>query len=202
MGTGFEHIAHVLSGGYKRTFTRGHRLKISSTQSARIAAITVGLASGAMRPNKGEEDKLIMNDINDDQPVQDALEFTADVYLESADAIQCIELKSVRPNKGEGRGEKEKILHGKAALKRLHPKKSISFFIGFPFDPTSQSATGYEKTRFMRHLIGFEKFFDPGEILVASELWDHLAGERNTMEELLRITTQTVKQFCAVSKNL
>ena len=72
-----------------------------------------------------------MSDIKAGEPLQDALEFTADVYLESADAVECIELKSVRPNKGEGRGEKEKILHGKAALKRLHSKKTISFLLVF-----------------------------------------------------------------------
>ena len=131
MGTGFENIAHVLSGGYKKSFARGFRLKISSVQSARISAITVGLASGAIRPNRIEEDKLIMSDVKAGEPLQDALEFTADVYLESADAVECIELKSVRPNKGEGRGEKEKILHGKAALKRLHSKKTISFLLVF-----------------------------------------------------------------------
>ena len=98
--------------------------------------------------------------------------------------------------------EKEKILHGKAALKRLHSKKAVSFFVGFPFDPTSPTPTEYDKSRFIRHLIGFEKFFDPDEILVASELWDHLSGRRNTMQELLQLTTETVKQFCAVSKNL
>ena len=69
MGTGFENIAHVLSRGYKKSLARGFRLKISSVQSARISAITVGLASGAIRPNRIEEDKLIMSDVKAGEPV-------------------------------------------------------------------------------------------------------------------------------------
>ena len=197
LGNGFESIAHILSGGFKRKFTGAFTLKVSAIQAANINTIIVGLKSGARRPDAEEENQLIMSGIQDDEEIIDALGFTADCYRESNNLIEAIELKSVRPNSGEGRGEKQKILFGKAAFKRLYPERQIEFYVGFPFDPTSLSPTGYDKERFMNHLIEFKKFFSPNEILIASELWDHLSGQDNTMEQLLEIVSETVNVFCS-----
>jgi len=49
--------------------------------------------------------------------------------------------------------------------------------------------------RSLNYLIEFKKFFAPEEILIASELWDHLSGQKNTMEQLLDIVSETVRQF-------
>jgi hypothetical protein len=199
LGNGFENIAHILSGGFKRKFTKGASLNISAKQAAHIGQLITGLKAGSRTPNILEENKLIMDGLSASDPLERALEFTADVYLDSEKWIKCIEMKSVRPNSGESRGEKEKILHAKAAFKRLNPTKEIKFYVGFPFDPTSKTVTGYDKERFMDYLIEFKKFFSPDEILIASELWDHLSGQENTMEEILQITAETVEQFCAVT---
>lgn len=116
------------------------------------------------------------------------MDFSADVFIEDNNSIIAIELKAVRPNSGEMRGEKLKILHGKAALINEFPNKKIKFFIGFPFDPTNvENETGYDKTRFMDSIINMNKYFDNEEVLLASELWDFLSGEEKTMEELLNI---------------
>ena len=86
------------------------------------------------------------------------------------------------------RGEKQKILEGKAALSRLFPDKEIKFFIGFPFDPTTDKGdTEYNKKRFMSSIINMEKYFAEEEVLLSSELWDYLSGEKNTMEQILSI---------------
>ncbi|NPA52734.1 MAG: TdeIII family type II restriction endonuclease, partial [Aquificae bacterium] len=69
----------------------------------------------------------------------------------------------------------------------------IRYFIGFPFDPLSDTPTGYDKKRFMEHLVEFEKYFDPREVLLAGELWDRLSGEPNTMEKILNIINQIAK---------
>lgn len=195
LGTGFENIAHILSGGYKRTFTGADTLKVSSAQAKEIEAIIVQLKKGDRHPNLSEEDKLIAAGIKLGGSLQTSLGFTADVYIEKGNLIECIELKSVRPNSGEGRGEKQKILYAKAAFKRLYPKKDVKFYVGFPFDPTSDTPTGYNKERFMNYLIEFKKFFSPDEILIASELWDYLSGEKRTMEAVLKIVAATVKDF-------
>jgi hypothetical protein len=63
----------------------------------------------------------------------------------------------------------------------------VHFYIGFPFDPTSSTACGYDKSRFLNSIINMIKFFDPAETLVASELRDKLSGENHTMETILAI---------------
>ena len=136
---------------------------------------------------------MIFNYSSNDQEV-DSLAFTVDTYIERENAIIAIELKSVRPNSGEGKGEKQKILYGKAALKLANPDKEIKFFIGFPFDPTSEAATGYDKERFFNYLIEFKKFFASEEVLIASELWDFLSGSSGTMEDILEVVIETVSQ--------
>lgn len=128
------------------------------------------------------------------------LGFTADVYTETETLIEAIEMKSVRPNSGEGRGEKVKILNAKAAFKLLYPNKEIRFYIGFPFDPTSDTPTGYNKERFFNYLIEFKKFFSPEEVLIGSELWNHLSGQQNTMESILDIIKSTVETFALNTK--
>jgi hypothetical protein len=195
LGSGFENIAHILSGGFKRKFTQQFTLPVTDKQSAKIQSIVTGLKSGSRVPNTYLEYEEITSSINPKDGVVGGLGFTADNYIETDTKIECIEMKSVRPNSGEGRGEKEKILFAKAALKKIHPEKDIQFYIGFPFDPTSETPTGYNKERFMNYLIEFKKFFAPEEILIASELWDHLSGQQNTMEQLLDIVTETVRHF-------
>jgi hypothetical protein len=89
------------------------------------------------------------------------------------------------------KGEKQKILEGKAALFHLFPNKKIYFFFGFPFDPTvnpeAESVTSYDKTRFLNSIVNAHKFCAQNEFLVASELWNFLSGEIGTMENILEI---------------
>jgi len=89
------------------------------------------------------------------------------------------------------RGEKQKILEGKAALYHHFPNKTIRFYIGFPFDPTinptQEKISSFDKPRFLNSIINMTKYFDPNETLIASELWDFLSGQEKTMESLLNI---------------
>ncbi|MBI5356271.1 TdeIII family type II restriction endonuclease [Candidatus Collierbacteria bacterium] len=194
LGSGFENISHILSGGYKRKFTKGYKLKVKSKQASQIEEIVRNLKSGVQKPDLLRENALIFNYSHSDSEV-DSLEFTVDTYIESKKKITAIEMKSVRPNSGEGRGEKQKILYGKAALQLLHPDKKIEFYLGFPFDPTSTEATTFNKERFFDHLIEFKKFFAQEEVLLADELWDFLSGNQRTMDDILNIIKKTVLQI-------
>jgi len=193
LGTGFENISHILSGGYKRKFTDTYRLKVKKSQADHIENIIRNLKAGTYSPNLERENELILNIDIGDQEI-DSMPFTVDTFIEKENEIIAIELKSVRPNSGEGRGEKQKILYGKAALKLQNPDKNIRFIIGFPFDPTSTTPTNYDKERFFDYLIEFKKFFAHEEILIASEFWDFLSGSQNTMEEILDVIADTVAQ--------
>ena len=77
------------------------------------------------------------------------------------------------------------------SLKRSFPDKKVNFFIGFPFDPnvdrTKKKNTDYDKNNFLSSIVGGEKYFDPDEILLSSELWDFLSSELNTMDLILEI---------------
>ncbi|MBI5213032.1 MAG: TdeIII family type II restriction endonuclease [Nitrospirae bacterium] len=194
IGTGFENISHILSGGYKRKFTGAYKLKVKTTQASQIENIIRDLKAGTYLPDLNRENELIFNYPDTDQEV-DSLEFTVDTYIEKENEIIAIELKSVRPNSGEGRGEKQKILYGKAALKCLHPDKDIKFLIGFPFDPTAEKSTGYDKERFFNYLIEFKKFFASNEVLLSSELWDFLGDSKGTMRDILDVIAETVAQI-------
>ncbi len=180
----FENVAHILSDGEKRTF-KGKNCQYFEEQERIISEIMTDLKNKQRKPNVEEEEKLIFS-IKDGK-LKQAPEFTADIFIIENEYIEAIELKTVRPNSGEMRGEKDKILKAKACLKRIYPNKEIRFFIGFPFDPFSETPTGYNKERFMDNLIEFKKYFDPKEVLLAEELWDKLSGEKRTMEKLLEI---------------
>ncbi|HEY5465125.1 MAG TPA: TdeIII family type II restriction endonuclease [Hanamia sp.] len=185
----FERVGHILSNGEKREYTSKKlgNLNIDRRQKEIITTIITTLSNAIDNPNLDNEDlKLIVTETTENIS---ALDFSADIFIEDADKIIAIEMKSVRPNSGELRGEKQKILEGKAALKYLYPNKKILFFIGFSFDPTNSpiEPTGYDKRRFLASIINMNKYFHENEVLLASELWNFLSGEQNTMEMILDI---------------
>lgn len=196
LGSGYESLAHIISDGYKRKFTGNFTLKVKVSQASNIENIVRQLKAGhkVRTPNVVKENELIFKFKHDENDV-DALGFTVDNYLETKDYIEGIELKSVRPNSGEGRGEKQKILYAKAAFKNLQPSKDVKYYIGFPFDPTAKDAVSYDKERFFNYLVEFKKFFSPNEVLIASELWDHLSGQSQTMEQIFEIIIKTIEKI-------
>ena len=147
LGTGFENLSHILSGGYKREFTNHFVLKVTNNQARNIELIIREL-KGGKKPNLKQENEIIFQHKSLENKIN-SLGFVVDNYLEKNNFIEGIELKSVRPNSGEVRGEKQKILEGKIALRTIFPKKKTQFFIGFPFDPTSNTPVGFDKKRCM-----------------------------------------------------
>ena len=189
--TFFENIAHHLCNGEKREYTskRLGNLKITQSHRYHTTQIIADLSNTTAISDLINENICLFTNYDDIEI--NSMDFSADVFIEDVDTITAIELKSVKPNSGEMKGEKLKILEGKAALYRLFPNKRIKFFIGFPFDPTVnpeiESVTSYNKTRFLDSIINMKKYFHPDETLVANELWDFLSGQPNTMEEVLAI---------------
>lgn len=202
--TFFENIAHHLCSGEKREYTskRLGNLQITQTQRDHISKIVADLSTSTLSPDLSKENNLILAEYDSNEI--HAMDFSADVFIEDANAVIAIELKSVKPNSGEMKGEKQKILEGKAALYRRFPGKEIYFYIGFPFDPTvdprSESVTSFNKTRFLGSIINMNKYFASNETLIANELWDFLSGEENTMDQILAIintisTTSFLSKF-------
>jgi len=182
----FENVAHILCDGEKKEFTRTREnlLTVTNQQKEAVANIITDLKNANQPPDLEREKNLIFISEGDEV---DANNFTMDVFFEDDDKIVGIELKSVKPNAGEMRGEKQKILEAKSALFRHFSGKDIQFFIGFPFDPTSEQPTAYNKNRFLDSIIDGKKYFATSEVLLANELWDFLSGEENTMQQILDI---------------
>ena len=189
--TFFENVAQILCCGEKKEFTFGHAgvLQITVQQKTAIAEIITDLSNDKFKPDIQRETDILFQE--DNTNLTNSTEFSADVFFINEDCVNAIELKSVKPNSGEMRGEKQKILHGKAALHKKYPGKPINFFIGFPFDPTvdakSDAVDNYDKQRFVDSCINLHKYFSFDEILIARELWDFLSGQTNTMMEILEI---------------
>lgn len=184
--TFFEKTAHILSDGDKREYTsaRYGLLKISKKQSDMIGEIMSDLYNNIYTPNIEREEHLLYS-LKGGEEVN-ATGFSADVYYETRDEVVAIEIKSVKPNSGEMRGEKKKILEGKTALKRLFPNKNVKFYIGFPFDPTGNGIE-FNKKRFAKTVINITKSFAYNEMLLGEELWNKLSGMDGTMQKLLDI---------------
>lgn len=185
--TFFEKVAHILSDGEKREYTSKKlgNLQIYQNQKDKINEIITEFSNSRRTPNLTQENLEISS--VDNGSLINAIDFSADVFIEDDNSITAIELKSVKPNSGEMKGEKQKILEGKTALQKTFSGKKIYFYMGFPFDPTSSTETECNKSRFLNSIINMTKFFDPAETLIASELWDKLSGETETMEEILKI---------------
>lgn len=187
--TFFENVAGILCAGEKRVYTNKNkkygRLKIHPAQAKAINLIMDELGRG-ISPNRDIENNKIF--ITDNRKLVPAKDFTADVFFIRRKELFAIELKTVQPNSTEMESEKRKILSGKAALFIKFPNHKIHFFLGFPFDPTcTTSITGFDKNKFIKSVINLKKFFAKDEFLIASELWNFLSGQKNTMEEIIKI---------------
>jgi len=189
----FENVAHILSDGYKKEFTKKRRtlLKVSKSQKDKIAEIITDLKNGNKEPDLDGENEILFSCT--DSIDLDANNFTADVFWETDDEVVAIELKTVKPNAGEMRGEKQKIIEGKSALYNHYTDKQINYFMGFPFDPTSDSTTGYDKSKFLDSIIDGNKYFANEEVKLADELWNYLSNDNSTMQQILDIINSIAK---------
>jgi len=183
----FENVAHIVSNGTKKEWTnkKDGNLFITKKQKDTINNIITKLSTDEEKPNLERENNLIFQD-DYSQKVK-AINFSADIFYEDETSVTAIELKSVKPNSGEMRGEKQKILEGKAALYHKFKPKKVNFFIAFPFDPTSNKDIEYDKDRFLNSIINMKKSFCSDEVLLSAEFWDYISEEENTMQEILKI---------------
>lgn len=176
----FENVARILCCGEKRTFKDNI---IYRMQSNSINELLTDLKNADRIPDVIEEENML--DQNARGEMLASPNFTVDCFFEDNENVVAIELKSVRPNSGEVRGEKQKLLLSRAALKARFPGKRVVYYFGFPFDPLADTEVGYDKARFMGSIIEFSKFCAPDEILLADEMWSFLSGESGTMASLL-----------------
>lgn len=182
----FENTGQILCNGTKKEFTsrRKSLLQLSPSQKLRIAKIITDLSNGNFYPDSLTDNEEISEAL---EVLEEATGFTADIFFEDDEQVICIELKTVKPNKGVFKVEKQKILEAEAALRMSYPRKKVKFYIGFPFDPLSNEPTSYDKQRFMDYSVDFRRYFSEGDFLLSAELWNYLSGTTQTMETILEI---------------
>lgn len=159
-------------------------MSLGQSQESKVTNNMINLRTGRLTPDSLPNDEEIANAL---EVLEEAAGFTADIFFEDDDQVVCIELKTVKPNKGIFKVEKQKILEAEAALRRSYPRKKVKFYIGFPFDPLSKEPTGYDKQRFMKYSVDFDRYFSEKDFLLAAELWDYLSDTEQTMEMILEI---------------
>lgn len=184
----FEKTAHIICDGEKRKF---ESLKINKQQQNAISDIIASLKNSTLHPNLINENNSIYSNLETGEIY--APNFSADVFFEDEDSITLIELKTVKPNSDIFKEQKNKFLHGKAALKLKFQHKKIYYYLGFPFDPLHSEKCGHDKDRFFNYSVDFKKYFALEEILLADELWNFLSQGDNTMQEILHIINSIAK---------
>jgi hypothetical protein len=184
----FEGAAYILSDGYKREFTTTGQtqLKWNESQQRIINEHIFQLKNGILQPTPTIH-REILKASKLPESLKDAHNFTVDVFFEDSTVVHAVELKTVKPNAGIMYGEKQKILQAVAALTHLYPTKQVEYFLGFPFDPTSDSDVEHNKARFLASIVDGTRYFAEAEVLLAGELWDYFSGEEHTMEAMLNI---------------
>jgi Type II restriction endonuclease, TdeIII len=184
----FEGAAHILSDGYKREFTTTGQTQLEWNESQQriVNEHIFQLKNGVLQPTPTIHNQiLIASKLS--EPLIGAHNFTVDVFFEDDTVVHAVEVKTVKPNADIMHEAKQKILQAVAALTHLYPNKQIEYFLGFPFDPTSDSDVGYDKSRFLASIVNGRKYFAESEVLLAGEMWDYFSGEKRTIESMLRI---------------
>lgn len=99
-----------------------------------------------------------------------------DIWLERSGELFLLDLKTVKPNKGNFEKFKRMLLEWTAAELARNPKVTVHTIIAIPYNPYAPKP--YRRWT-MKGMLDTER-----ELLVGEELWDFLGGE-NTYEDLL-----------------
>src|SRR5690606_12534521 len=110
----FENIAHHLCNGEKREYTSKRLGNLTITQSQRnhIAQIIADLSNTTTTPDLTNENNLLFANYND--AVINAMDFSADVFIEDTNTVTAIEFNSVKTNSREMKGYTQHNLIGNA----------------------------------------------------------------------------------------
>lgn len=150
--------------------------KISTEAHQQIQTIMDELAVGDREPDKPPEieeirEVCLTGTLNEVKLTQ------VDIWLENYEGeLFLIDLKTVKPNKGNFKEFKRTLLEWAAAELARDPKVVVSTMIGIPYNPYEPKS--YERWT-LKGMLDLNH-----EVLIAKELWDFIGGE-GTYTELL-----------------
>lgn len=143
--------------------------KISDKSQGAIQTIIDGLTSATSEPNKDKELEIIRKECGNGRTIE-VKKTKVDIWLEKYDGeLFLLDMKTVKPNKGEFVGYKRMLLEWAAVEMTHNPSVKVNTIIAIPYNPYEPKP--YERWT-MKGLFDLEK-----EIYVANELWDFLGGD-------------------------
>ena len=149
----------------------------SGAQSA-ITGIINDLKGANGDPDHAAEISLIAERMHTGNEVVTSLS-KVDVFLTEGNHVYLIDLKTVKPNKANWEKYKQDLLEWCAAVLYRDSSAAVSSIIAIPYNP-------YEPAPYDRWTLrGMLDIREGGQLLVAEQFWNFLAGGENIYEDLL-----------------
>lgn len=149
----------------------------SGAQEA-ITEIIYNLEIAVSEPDHAAEISLIAERMHTGNAVVTALG-KADIFLTKGNRVYLIDLKSVSPYKADWKKYKRDLLKRSAAVLYRDDSAEVSSIIAAPYNP-------YEPDTYPRWTaLGMLDIREGGQLLVAEQFWNFLAGGEDIYEDLL-----------------
>ena len=149
----------------------------SGAQTA-ITGIVNGLRAATSEPDHAAEISLIAELMHTGDEVVTSLS-KVDIFLTKGNHVYLIDLKTVKPNKSSWEKYKQELLEWSAAVLHRDSSAAVSSMIAIPYNP-------YEPDPYERWTLrGMLDIREGGQLLVAEQFWNFLAGGEDIYEDLL-----------------
>ena len=149
----------------------------SGAQTAVIEIINDLRAAGS-EPDHATEISLIAERMHIGNEVTTSLS-KVDIFLTKGKHVYLIDLKTVKPNKADWQKYKQELLEWSAAVLYRDSSADVSSIIAIPYNP-------YEPDPYDRWTMrGMLDIQEGGQVMVAEQFWNFLAGGEDIYEDLL-----------------
>jgi len=174
----YEPVAKVLAQeNFERVELQANPPGMMSTSVRnKVDAIVRELEIGTMNPDRERHYALLRSTLDNDSEKVPVNLTKIDVLLKRRDSMYLIDIKTVKPNKGDFEKYKRTLLLWMGAFLEVNPKLEIYPTIAIPYNPYEPEP--YKRWT-MRGMIDIKN-----ELKVAAELWDFLGG-MGAYDELL-----------------
>ena len=175
----FEHVAKEIAEGVFDEVKLQHSLEgtFSSGAQAVITDIMNGLSGSTISPDHKSEMERIAEVAKEGKLVKKDDMPLVDVFLSNKNKVFLIDLKTVKPNKGDGREYKRTLMEWSAASMYRNPNASVEAIIAMPYNPDHPKE--YERWT----LVGMLE--NHVQLLVGPEFWNFLAGGEDIYDDLV-----------------
>lgn len=147
----------------------------SGAQDA-VTTIMNGLSTAETAPNHAAEMAQVAELAQSGQPIKKKLPIV-DVFLHDGNKMFLIDLKTVKPNKGNGNEYKRTLMEWASAVMYRNPGVPVETIIAMPYNP-------YHPQPYHRWTL-VSMLENGRQLLVAEEFWNFLAGGEDIYQDLL-----------------